>query len=107
MSDELRFVYWLIFSSITETRGVVARRDTGRFPGRLLSSEFLKPRKISNMNKILGEKIPHLNVDLGLQFRIRGGQHIQTSPCERVDLNMDRAAERGTRRDKLPRGLEN
>ena len=79
----------------------------GKFPGGPLSSGFVIPRKIFNMNKILGEKIPHLNVDLGLQFRIRGGQHIQTSPCERADLNMHRAAERGTRRDRLPQGLEN
>ena len=42
----------------------MARRDTGKFLGGPLSSEFVKPRKISNMNKsfvrkryiIFGEK---------------------------------------------------
>ena len=68
----------------------VARRDTVKFPGGPLSSE-----KIFKMNKLLGET-PHLHVDLSLQFSL-----------QRDELNMDRAAERGTRRCKLDQSLEN
>ena len=35
---------------------------------------------IFNMNGILGEKTPHLQVDSSSKFRIRGGQHIRTGP---------------------------
>ena len=83
--------------------GVVARRDTGKFLGGPLESEFVKPRKMFNMNKILGEKSPHLHVDSSSQFRIRGGQHIQTGPCERDAWNINRAAKRGTSRENCPR----
>ena len=69
--------------SLLFTRGVVARRDTEEISQLALSSEFVKPRKISNMNKIFGEKMPHLHLYPSSQFRIRGGQHLQTGNCER------------------------
>ena len=84
----------------------MARRDTGKFLGGPFSSEFVKPRKISNLNKIFGEKAPHLHLYSSSQFRIRGGQHLQIGNCERDAWNMNRASERVTRRGKLSQGHE-
>ena len=84
----------------------MARRYTWIFLGGPLSSEFVLPRRISNLNKIFGEKAPHLHLYSGSQFRNRGGKHLQTGNCERDAWNMNRASERGTRRGKLSQGLE-
>ena len=81
----------------------MARRDTGKFLSGPLSSEFIKPRKISNMNKIFGEKMPHLHLYSGSQFRNRGGKHLQTGNCEKDALNMNRASERGQGGANCPR----
>ena len=87
-------------------QGSMARWDTGKFLGWPLSSEFILPRKISNLNKIFGEKAPHLHLYSSSQFRIRGGQHLQRGNSERDAWNMNRASERGTRRGKLSQSLE-
>ena len=79
----------------------MARRESGKFLSGPLSSEFITPRKISNMNKIFSEKMPHLHLYSGSQFRKRGGKHLQTGNCERDAWNMNRASERGTRRGTL------
>ena len=41
----------------------MARRDTVKVPGGPLESEFVKPRKIFNLNKVLGEKTSHSQLD--------------------------------------------
>ena len=56
------------------------------------------------MNEILGERTPHLHLYSSLQFRIRGGQHLQTGNCERDAWNMNRASQRGISLSG-PRGL--
>ena len=62
----------------------MARRDTGKFLSGPLSSEFIKPRKISNMNKFFGEKMPHLNLYSGSQFRNRGGKHLKQATVKEM-----------------------
>ena len=79
----------------------MARRDTGRFPCGPLSSEFVKPRKIFHVRKILLEKVSHLHVDASSLFRIRD---LEISIYKLGPVKGMR--ERRTRRVKLPQVLE-
>ena len=53
-------LYVIALFVVVAHRGVVARRDTGRFPGGPLTRDFVKPKKIFQGNKFFGEIISHL-----------------------------------------------